>query len=151
MARFVDAIDLPLPIEEAFDYLADFSRTAEWDPGVEEASRITRGEIRVGSRFRVTASFFGRRVPLEYRIHELERPTRLVLRGEDASLVSIDEITLVPRPGGTRVTYEARLELSGLRRIADPLLDLLFQRVGSQAAEGLRGRFAGPTPEGARP
>jgi hypothetical protein len=29
MARFVDAIDLPIPVEEAFDYLADFSRTAE--------------------------------------------------------------------------------------------------------------------------
>jgi len=31
MARFVDAIDLPLPIEQAFDYLADFSHAAEWD------------------------------------------------------------------------------------------------------------------------
>lgn len=39
MARYVDAIDLPIPVEEAFDYLADFSRTAEWDPGVVEAHR----------------------------------------------------------------------------------------------------------------
>jgi hypothetical protein len=29
VARHVDAIDLPISIEEAFDYLADFSRTAE--------------------------------------------------------------------------------------------------------------------------
>jgi hypothetical protein len=36
VARYVDAIDLPVTREEAFDYLADFSRTAEWDPSVLE-------------------------------------------------------------------------------------------------------------------
>ena len=53
MARYVDAIDLPIPLEQAFDYLADFSRTAEWDPGVVEAERLTPGPPRRGSRFRV--------------------------------------------------------------------------------------------------
>ena len=84
MARYIDAIDLPIPPEEAFDYLADFSRTAEWDPGVCDAHRLTRGKIRLGSRFEVSVSFFGRRIPLEYRITEFERPSRLVLTGGDA-------------------------------------------------------------------
>jgi uncharacterized protein YndB with AHSA1/START domain len=141
MARYVDAIDLPIPIEEAFDYLADFSRTAEWDPGVCDARRLTRGEIRLGSRFEVTVSFLGRRVPLEYRITEFERPSRLVLTGGDSSLRSIDEITFVSRRGGTRVTYEACLELVGIRRLADPALDLLFQRAGRLAVRGLRERL----------
>jgi carbon monoxide dehydrogenase subunit G len=142
VARYVDAIDLPIPIEPAFDYFADFSRTAEWDPGVQEARRVTRGEVRLGSRFQVTISFLGRRIPLEYRITEFERPSRLVLRGGDSSLRSIDEITFVSRPGGTRVTYEARLELVGIRRIADPILDLLFQRIGHVAMRGVRERMA---------
>jgi carbon monoxide dehydrogenase subunit G len=138
MARYVDAMDLPIPIEEAFDYLADFSRTVEWDPGVCDARRLTRGKIRLGSRFEVTVSFLGRRIPLEYRITEFERPSHLVLSGGDSSLRSMDEITFVSRPGGTRVTYEARLELVGIRRIADPILDLLFQRFGRLAVRGLR-------------
>ena len=142
MARYVDAIDLPLPVEAAFDYLADFSRTAEWDPGVSEARRLTRGEVGLGSRFRVTVSFLGRRIPLEYRITEYDRPSRLVLVGGDASLRSTDEISFVPRPGGTRMTYEARLELGGLRRLADPILDLLFQRIGRLALRGLQERLA---------
>jgi carbon monoxide dehydrogenase subunit G len=138
MARYVDAIDLPTPIEEAFDYLADFSRTVEWDPGVYEARRLTCGEVRLGSRFEVKVAVLGRRIPLEYRITEFERPSRLVLTGGDSSLRSIDEITLVSRHGGTRVTYEARLELSGIRRLADPALDLLFQRIGRLAVRCLR-------------
>ena len=142
MARYVDAIDLPMSVEEAFDYLADFSRTAEWDPSVVEARRRTRGKVRLGSSFRVSVSFLGRRVPLEYRITEFERPSRLVLSGGDASLRSIDEVTFVSRPGGTRVTYEARLELTGIRRLADPILDVLFQRLGRLAMRGLRERLA---------
>ena len=143
MARYVDAIDLPIGIEDAFDYLADFSRTAEWDPSVAEARRLTRGKVGLGSRFRVSVSLLGRRIPLEYRISEFERPSRLVLSGGDPSIRSVDEITFVSRPGGTRVTYEARLELVGIRRLADPLLDLLFQRIGRLAVRGLRERLAG--------
>jgi hypothetical protein len=142
MARYVDAIDLPIPIEEAFDYLADFSRTVEWDPGVVEARRLTRGPVRVGSLFRVVVSTLGRRIPLEYEVTEFERPSRLVLVGGDSSLRSIDEMTFVSRPGGTRVTYEARLELTGVRRLADPILDLLFQRIGRLAVRGLRERMS---------
>ena len=139
VARYVDAIDLPLPLEEAFDYLADFSTTAEWDPGVAEAKRLTPGAVRLGSRFRVVVSFLGRRIPLEYRIAEFERPSRLVLVGGDASLRSIDEITFVSRPGGTRICYEARLELSGPGRLADPLLDLLFQHIACQSLAAAAG------------
>jgi dehydrogenase/reductase SDR family protein 12 len=143
MARYVDAIDLPIPIEEAFDYLADFSRTAEWDPGVEEAHCLTKGKVRVGSRFSVIVSFFGQRIPLEYEITEFDRPSRLVLSGGDSSVSSIDEITFVARPGGTRVTYEARIDLVGIRRIAEPIVDILMQRVGRLAVRGLRERLSG--------
>jgi len=142
VARYADAIDLPLSVEEAFDYLADFSRTAEWDPSVVEAERLTRGKVRLGSSFRVSVSFLGRRVPLEYRITEFERPSRLVLSGGDSSVRSIDEITFVSRPGGSRVTYEARLELTGIRRLADPFFHVLFQRIGRLAMRGLRERLA---------
>jgi hypothetical protein len=142
VARYVEAIDLGRSKEEAFDYLADFSRTAEWDPSVVEARRLTRGKVRLGSAFQVIVSFLGRRVPLEYRITEFERPSRLVLSGGDSSLRSIDEITFVSRPGGTRVTYEARLELTGIRRLADPFVDVMFQRIGRLAVRGLRERMA---------
>ena len=142
MARYIDAIDLPIPVDEAFEYLADFSRTAEWDPGVSDARRVTRGPVRLGTRFRVTISVLGRRIPLEYRITEFERPSRLVLSGGDRYLNSVDEITFASRRGGTRITYEARVEWTGIRRLADPLLDLLLQRAGRLAVRGLRERLA---------
>jgi carbon monoxide dehydrogenase subunit G len=143
LPRYFDAIDLPVPVETAFDCVADFGRTSEWDPGVVQAERLTEGEVRRGSRFRVLVSFLGRRIPLEYSITEFERPTRIVLNGGDSSLRSVDEITFTSRPGGSRVTYEARLAHVNIRRVADPMLELLLQRIGSMAMRGLRERLAG--------
>lgn len=141
MARFVDAIDLPFSPIAAFDYLAGFEHAAEWDPGVVEARRLDPGRpLGRGSRFAVVAAFFGRRVPLVYEITAHEPPHRVVLRGVGSDVVSIDTITFAPVPGGTRVTYEARLELAGIARLADPLLDWLFAWVGARAVRGLRER-----------
>jgi carbon monoxide dehydrogenase subunit G len=137
MARYVDVIDLPLPPEDAFDLLADFARTQDWDPGVVEAVRLDDGPLERGSRFHVVASFLGRRVPLEYEIREYERPRRLVLRASDGALTSLDEIHFSARSGGTRVSYEARLTLGGLAGLADPLLQLAFGFAGRAAARGL--------------
>ncbi len=150
MARYVDALDLPLPIEAAFDYLADFANTAEWDPGVTRARKTTPGPVGVGTRFDVEVSFLGRRLPLEYEVTEFEAPHRLVLAGGDETIRSLDEITFVPRRGGTRMTYEAQLELVGWRRIADPLLTATFQLIGRTAVRGLRERVAHLVAAGAK-
>ena len=138
MARFIEAIDVPLAPDKAFAYLADFSRTQEWDPGVTHAKRLTRGKIRAGSRFHVEVAFLGGTLALEYEITEFDAPHRLVLVGSNDWLKSIDEITFAPRHDGTRITYEARLGLAGVAHLADPLLNLGFQSVGARAAEGLR-------------
>jgi carbon monoxide dehydrogenase subunit G len=138
MARYVASLDTARPIGEVFDYLSDFSTTREWDPGVVEAQRLDDGPVAIGSEFRLLAKFLGRTNELTYRIVELEPPATVALRGENATVVSFDRITLVPAGGGTRITYDAELTLKGLLRVADPLLALAFNRVGDRALAGLR-------------
>jgi hypothetical protein len=151
MARYVDVVDLTLSVDEAFDLFADFHRTVEWDPGVVEATRLDDGgPPRVGSRFRLVTSFLGLRTTLEYRIVALERPTRVVLEAETDALRSHDVIDIAERDGRARVTYEAQLELRGVRRLADPLLDVAFQWIGRQAVQGLRRRFGAAGAGGAQ-
>src|SRR3990172_5883183 len=105
MARYTTSVQSPKPAEEAFAYLSDFSTTAEWDPGVAEAECLTAGPLGEGSEFRVVAEFMGRKVPLTYVVTEYEPPTRIVLRGESSTVVSLDEITVDPANGGALVTY----------------------------------------------
>jgi hypothetical protein len=127
-----------MPAQEAFSYLSDFSTTAEWDPGVVQAERLTAGPLGEGTEFRVVAEFMGRKVPLTYVVTEFDPPARIVLRGESATVVSLDEITVAPAGDGALVTYDARLVLKGPLRLADPLLGLAFKRIGDRAATGMR-------------
>jgi carbon monoxide dehydrogenase subunit G len=139
VARYTASVRSPKTAQEVFAYLSDFSTTAEWDPGVAEAERLTAGPLGAGSEFRIVANFMGRKVPLTYVVTEYESPKRIVLRGESSTVVSLDEIRVGPANGGALVTYDAMLTLKGPLRVADPLLGLAFKRIGDRAAAGMRG------------
>ncbi len=130
------------PIQEAFDYLADFSSVAEWDPSAVRAERLSAAPG-PGAEFRVVVRFAGREIPLTYRTTEFRRPQRVVLLAETPTVVSEDTITFADADRGTEITYQANLRLKGLMRFADPLLGLLFRRLGDNAVAGLRRELGG--------
>lgn len=145
MARYVTTIDSPRPQEDVFAYLSDFSTTQEWDPGVAEAERLDEGEIVVGGRVRIVADFMGRKTSLVYEVTAIDPPHSITLRGENATVVSLDKMTFEATPaGGTRIVYDADLTLKGPMRLGDPLLKLVFNRIGDKAAAGLRGAVGAP-------
>ncbi len=137
MARYVETIESPRSASAAFDYLADFSSVAEWDPSAVRAQMLG-AEPGEGTEFRVVVRFAGREIELVYRTTAFERPSRIVLRAESPTVVSEDTITVRPRGDGCAVTYDAVLRPKGLMKLADPLLGLLFKRLGDSAAAGLR-------------
>ena len=138
MPRYTTTIASPKPAGEVFAYLSDFATAAEWDPGVARAERLTAPPVRVGTEVEIVARFLGREVPLVYVVEELEEPCRVLLRGENATTLSLDEIVVEPDGDGCNVTYDARLTLKGPLRVAEPVLALLFRRIGDAAAQGLR-------------
>ena len=139
MARYEAQIESPRAQQDVFAYLSDFSTTEEWDPGVAEAQRLDEGPIAVGSRFNVVADFMGRKTPLVYAVVAYDAPHSITLRGENATVVSLDTIAFQPTAGGgTRVSYDADLTLKGPLRLGDPLLRLVFNRIGDRAVAGLR-------------
>jgi len=138
MAQYAITIQSTRTPSEAFDYLAEFSRAAEWDPNVKEGSMLTPGPVGRGSTFRIVSSFLGRPVPLEYQVTSFEPARRVVLEADNFAIRSVDEITFEPSRAGSRVTYHADLRLKGVLRLADPILAVAFRRLGDRAASGLR-------------
>lgn len=132
MARYVITIDSTLAPDAAYAYMADFSNARFWDPSVTEARRE-------GDAFELVASFGGRPVPLRYEVVSQEPPRSVVLQAVKPTFVSRDTITIAPGAGaGSTVHYDARLDFKGVGRLLDPLLQLLFNRTGAKAADGLR-------------
>ena len=146
MSRFRGTVISQRSVEDTFDYLAEFSNAAEWDPGVAHAERLDVGPVGLGSGFRLGVRVGPRVTPLDYRVVAFERPHRVVLLGESDTIRSEDTVTVVPRPGGGSIlTYDADLRLLGSLSLFNPLLPLPFRRIGDRGLEGLRRVLSGPS------
>ena len=68
---------------------------------------------------------------LNYRLDTLT-DGRIVFVGENDSATSTDTITVRPHAGGSEITYEAVIEAKGIGKLAEPLMKLVFERIGTK-------------------
>lgn len=138
MPHNVDTVSSAMDPAALFDYMAEFSNAAEWDPGTVSARRLGEGPVGLGSRFELIVRFAGRESPFVYEITEYERPRRVVLVAETGAARVTDTMSIAAGSGGGSVlTYDARLELKGARRLFSPLMSVLFGRVFADGRRGL--------------
>jgi hypothetical protein len=138
MTKLNVSVETPLPRAQAFAYIADWGRQAEWDPNTVSSRPIGDGDPKVGARYALEVKSIGKTVPMEYRITELEAPSRLVLIGEGSGVWTEDVITFTDTPAGTRVDYFAEIKLSGLLGLVQPLLGRGFDGIGKGVVEGMK-------------
>lgn len=151
MARYVASVDTRWDREVAFDYLAEFSNIADWDPAVPRATASAGDPLAVGARFDVDFKSLGSERTLVYETVEIERPRRVVLRAEEPTFVSVDVMTFDLKPGGgTIVTYDADVKLKGPLALFELPFRMIFRRLGDNARDGLRRKLAEVQPGGAR-
>ena len=125
------------PIEEVFEYTADFSHISEWDPGVGSSHAMSAGPVGLGSQFAVEAVFGSSTIPMVYEVTAYEPPNRVVLIGKGDTLDAVDEITFSEQEGGTLIDYTADLTFHGAIRFVIPFMGPLMKRVGRRALDGL--------------
>jgi len=122
----------PLPF--VVDYLKDFSRTEQWDPGTRSCTRVDSGPVREGSSWRNISEFRGRETELTYRLSRLESE-RLVFVGRNRTATSTDDLSFRAVDGVTEVSYRAGIVFHGAAKLASPFLRREFERLGDQVAE----------------
>lgn len=125
------------PPAEVFAYLADFATTAEWDPGIVEATQTSEGDVGLGATFDLVSLFRGRRVPVTYQITEYEPPSRAVIIGRNKNFTGTDTITVSADGDGSQVGWSADFEMRGLGRLIEPFLRGTFEKLAEEAMEGL--------------
>lgn len=150
MTRLHERIETTLPIEAAFDYVAEFANAQQWDPGVATARRIDDGPVAVGTRYDLGVRMGGRVAPMEYRITELDRPRRVVLVGTGSNVGAVDDIRFERDGDGTVIDYTADIRLGGWLRFAQPFLRGSFAKIARDAAGGMERALAARAADAAR-
>ena len=118
------------------DYLKDFSHAEAWDPGTVSCTRKDQGPVVIGSKFHNVSKIAGVETELTYELTKLTGST-IVFEGENDSATSVDTITVVPHGDGSEVTYEAVIEAKGIGKLAEPLMKLVFERIGTKTEKDL--------------
>ena len=135
------SVTVDRPVDIVWAYLSDFTTTTEWDPGTVLTTRES-GDGGIGTHYRNRSRFLGRETLLLYVVTELVPGERIVLRGENKTVISQDRLTFSQAPsGGTTVSYRAEFTFKGLARLVSPLLAPAFERLGDRAGSGLRTRL----------
>ncbi len=139
MAHYEVTIPSPLSQQEAFERLAPVERFIEWDAGITAAKQIDGDGPGEGSAYILTVKgLAGRSLPLTYKTVAFESPDRFVIVSDGKSLRSDDVVTVVADGGGCQVTYAADLKMKGAFSVINPVLSLVFDRIGAKAVAGLR-------------
>lgn len=138
MTRIHERIETALPIDAAFDYIADFANSQAWDPGTASSRRLDDGPVGAGARYALEVRMGGRVAPMEYRIRDFVRPHRVVLVGSGSNVDAVDDIRFERVGHHTVIDYTADIRLTGLLRFVQPLLGGTFDKIGRDAAAGMK-------------
>ena len=135
--EIVRTVTVDRSIDQVWGYLSDFTHTTDWDPGTVRTER-TSGDGGVGTRYHNVSKFLGRQTELDYQVDEFIPNEKLALRGENATVVAHDTMTLSGSAERTTVTYRAAFEFKGIARLVAPLLAPALRKLGDEAEAGLR-------------
>ncbi|MDD7966382.1 SRPBCC family protein [Actinomycetospora lemnae] len=128
----------PAPVATVQAYLRDVANTEEWDaPTISCEPLDPSAPIAVGKQWRNVSEFRGKRTELVYTL-EVDEPGHLRIRGENETVTSQDDITMVADGSGTVVTYRADLTLKGAAKVATPVVSPALGRLGDDAERSLQ-------------
>ena len=95
-----------------------------------------RLSVEVGSTWHNVSKIAGVSTELTYELTELTGE-RIVLVGTNETATSTDTITVVPSGSGSEVTYEATIEMKGAAKLGEPIVKVIFEKVGNDTEDDL--------------
>jgi len=138
MVRLHETLETVLPADDAFEFVADFSNSARWDPGTAWSKPVGDPAPRVGTEYRLGVRMGSRVSEMTYRIVTIEPGQRVVLEGRGSNVSAVDDIRFRRTENGTHIDYTADIELTGLLRLASPFAGRAFASIGRNAREGMQ-------------
>jgi uncharacterized protein YndB with AHSA1/START domain len=121
-------ITINRPIEEVFAYVSDLPRGPEWQPGLVEVRRITKGPDGVGAQFSGVRKFMGRKMESVIEFTTYEPNKKLVFKSISGNSPIVQSFLFEPTDVGTKLTARLELQTSGLIGLAKPLIASSLKR-----------------------
>jgi hypothetical protein len=138
MPTYRKTVHISVAVAPTFAFVSDFSNSGTWDPRVVSARRTDGdGPLGVGSSFVLVSKAPIGTTDLPYKIVTYEPDRRVVFEGQTWYARYRDDISFAADGNGTALTYNARFDLRGLLCLGNPIMSVLFRRIGDDAVGGI--------------
>ena len=122
------SIIIKRPIKEVFAFVSDLQNGPQWQPGLLEARRITKGPLGIGAKFTGVRKLMGRKMGsiVEFTAYE---PNRKVAFKSTPGSMPMEASYLFERTAeGTRLTSMIELHPGGFMALAEPMIAASLRR-----------------------
>ena len=117
------------PVEEVFAFATDPNNDPLWQSTSLETEQTSEGPVDVGTTFRNTSKFLGRRIDSTYEVTENDPPHKQCVRITSGPIPGSGCYLFEPADGGsTRFTQIFEAEIGGFFRLAEPLVGRALRR-----------------------
>ena len=117
------------PVEEVFAFVTDPNNDPLWQSTSLETEQTSEGPVDVGTTFRNTSKFLGRRIDSTYEVTENDPPNKQCVRITSGPIPGEGCYLYEPADGGsTRFTQNFEAEVGGFFRLAEPLVARAIRR-----------------------
>tara|TARA_R110001592_G_scaffold8879_7_gene47985 strand:- start:15894 stop:17363 length:1470 start_codon:yes stop_codon:yes gene_type:complete len=133
-------------LADCFAYLRDFSTIEQWDPSVFSARKLTAGPVAIGCQYQLELKMpGGQQIAMHYTQLAIKEQELLVLEGRGANFTALDTLHFKAITADTtEIHYRAELNFQDLSSPAYSLLKPILNRIGKNAARGLKQAFEIP-------
>jgi hypothetical protein len=136
--RYVAVVETPLSVADAFAFMSDMRMFPSWDSSMVRAVQVVGTGPGPQAEVDLTFAGIGPLRTLRYRVTSYVTPREMVIEAGNRFLTSYDLVKVDPTPTGSRVTYDARLDLRVPGPVSGVVLGVPFRVLGSRAEAGLR-------------
>jgi uncharacterized protein YndB with AHSA1/START domain len=116
-------------VEAVFAFTTAPNNESLWQSTSLETEQTSEGEVDVGTTFRNTSKFLGRRIESTYQVTENDPPHKQCARIISGPIPGVGCYLFEPADGGsTRFTQNFETEVGGFFRLAEPLVARAIRR-----------------------
>lgn len=128
MVKVETSIVIKRPVEEVFEFMVNAENDLQWLAGTLESEQTSEGPVGVGTTSRSVSTFLGKRLESSDEITEYEPNKKVASKSTSGTIPIEGSYTFESVEGGTKVVLRGQGDISGVFKLAEPLVARAAQR-----------------------
>lgn len=124
--------------QEVFDFITASENAPKVVPSVTSMTKLTKGPVRVGTRYRETRLMKDEEHQTELEIVEYEPAQKYAMKNETDGIETVYRYTFHPENDGTRVNLVCEVKGSGVKKLIVPVVVSVLKKEDGEHLQRLK-------------